>query len=240
LPNDSRETIGNRHRCLQIRYRDGRPSIPTAPTISSIAAGWQTQIAIKYLHGAPIPKGKRLGLYGFTDEPFQYAMSPNADCIASGRHGILKTEQIISTDFSVASCTPKALLEFAKEKLPDYSEHTVLDLGFDFVESAECSKCGTKKNMYRRIDRIFVDEVSCCGEIMDLKKCYLLGEQDLLSDLTLAELGVPPFDLVVVKDTHKTDSEKWIYRYFEMQGDQERVFGNMPIRLSERFARRDL
>lgn len=229
LSKERRQTLGNRHRCLQLRMLDDRPAIPTAPTISSFAAGWQTQIAVKYLHNAPIPTGKRQGLHGLTDEMFQYVMTPNPECIESGEHTLLPFEKIIRTELSIQSTTPSKLIETAMQHKPQYAQHAVVDLGFDFVESAECQICHRKKELRSRKDHLYIDQVTCCGALMRLDETYQIALQDKENDATLAELGVPPLDLVLVKDTHNPDSRQWLYYYFELGGDEKNVFGDLPV-----------
>lgn len=229
LNDEARQTLGNRHQCLQLRIGNDQPTIPTAPTISSLAAGWQTQIAIKHLHGMPLPLGKRLGVYGLLDEPFVYTLSINLDCEANGEHALLDVDRLVEADLSVQTCTPRELLDFALQIDPALTNRAVVDLGYDFIKSAECSLCGRKTDIMQRKDHVFIDQVTCCGEIMFLEDTYQIRRGDRLADLSLAELGVPPLEILTVKNTFSADHALWKFRFIEMHNDVSALFGSPEL-----------
>jgi len=220
LSEEARKQTQERHSCLKVRFRGDQPTIPTAPTISSIIAGWQTQIAIKYLHGEKIPAGKRIGLMGIHDQIFEYTITKNPQCF--DHLETIQEEDIIELQKGVEELT---LGEFIAEvrRHPELGGNALVEFDFDFLESAVCYECEQEKKFFKRLDDTFLDEVLCpkCNKIMSFIFSFVFDGSESYADKKLSELGVPPLNIIGAKN-----SDTMTYKYFELSGDLQKIFGD--------------
>lgn len=227
-----REEAWKRFSCLKLRQRneDGRATIPTSPTISSIMAGLQVQLAIKYLHGGKIPIDYRMSVYGFIDELNVSKMSFNSNCPTHGLYDPLTEAEITQIPHRSDELTVKKLLQIVKK---DLGETATISLDYDLINTLVCNKHQTQQDILRKRGSLYVDEVECpqCLEegltsVHSLRSEYFINqldgkESDHILNSTLQEIGTPLYQIFKVK---AMQGEELIYRYYEISGDKARVF----------------
>lgn len=233
LSEQLREEAWRRFSCLKLRQRneDGRATIPTSPTISSIMAGLQVQLAIKYLHGAKIPADYRMSVYGFIDELNVSKMSFNPNCPTHNLYDPLTEVDITQLPYRSDELTVRELLQVIKA---DLGETATISLDYDLINTLACNTHQTHQSVLRKRGDMYVDEVECPDCIADgitsvhsLRREYFVNqldgqESEHILNSTLQEIGTPLYQIFKVK---AIQGEELIYRYYEISGDKERVFG---------------
>ncbi len=227
-----RETAWQRFSCLKLRHRgeDEEATIPTSPTISSIMAGLQVQLAIKYLHGAKIPVDYRMSVYGFIDEMNVSKMSFNPDCPTHNLYDPIIEENISQLPHRSDALTVGELLQIIKA---DLGETATISLDYDLISRLACNTHQTRRNILQKRGNLYVDEAECpdciaegLSSVHSLMREYFVNQLDgkesaHILNSTLEEIGTPLYQIFKVKAI--LDKEI-VYRYYEISGDKERVF----------------
>jgi len=189
--------------------------VPTTPTTSSIIAGIQVQEMVKLIHDRedlPVMKGKGFVYNGLTHDSYLVEYPVKEDCYSHETF-----ESVEELDRSVHDTTVRWLLNLAREQLgPDAQ----LEFDKEIVRSLRCAKCGTITPIFRALGKVTEDMGHCpdCGEIRDPELTHAAyGEEDFL-DMTLEEIGLPPFDIVTARSGPEA-------LHFEMSADREEVLG---------------
>jgi molybdopterin/thiamine biosynthesis adenylyltransferase len=192
---------------------------PTTPTISSIIAGVQCQEAVKLLHGLDTIKGKGLVFDGLSTEAYQVEYQKKPGCYS---HEIL--EEIVPLDMQVDTTTAYELLAEARRLLGSEAE---LELARDVLEKLICPRCGKQEQMFSSLGRVRADK-ALCPECKDVRRevvtFYKLRGDESFLDRPLAEIGVPPFDIIIARNGDRAIG-------LELSGDASRVLG--PLADSE-------
>jgi adenylyltransferase/sulfurtransferase len=167
---------------------------PTTPTISSIIAGVQCQEAVKLLHGLPTIAGRGWVFEGLSTEAYPVQYQRKSDCYS---HEIMP--EIISLETGADTMTVGALLSEARRRLGPTAH---VELCHDVLEKLVCPKCGREERLFASLGRVSADKAFCptCKDIRrEVKTFYKIdGKEDFL-DLTLAQIGVPAFDIIVAR-----------------------------------------
>ena len=191
---------------------------PTTPTISSIVAGVQCQEAVKLLHGLDTIGGRGWVFSGLTTDAYQTEFQRKPDCFA---HDPL--DEVVALDAGADTMTVADLLEEARKVA---GRGARVELGRDVIEKLACPRCGTEEQLYAPAGRVGAEKADCprCDghvrrdvvtfdTIRGTEPAAFLGR-------TLAGVGVPPFDILTVRDPITG-------RAFglELAGDASRVLG---------------
>jgi adenylyltransferase/sulfurtransferase len=181
LKEPDRKEFRRRQSCLKLAKGDvSLGKVPTAPTIAAITSGIQTQIAIRMLHSLPIPRGRRLGLYGMTDRFFDITLDVNDDCPAHGWMDCLADREVVETPLTAAGSSLDDLLAAIRAQVGDAA------LAGDLAEAdALCEGCSEPM-------------------APDLRARF--DGSEALGHKTLAELGLPPLHIVRGRN-EETDQE---------------------------------
>lgn len=156
-----RAELAKRISCLKSTEPEMKAHIPTAPTVSSIIAGLQTQIGVRLLHGLQIPAGKRIGLYGLTDVFFDIALEISKDC---GMHAAadpipaaVETMQLSEFD-SLQRVLEQARFQWNATQITwDYDRN--------LITSVTCTTCG-KNKPFIGTESLFSGSALCdCGGV---------------------------------------------------------------------------
>ena len=186
---------------------------PTTPTISSIIAGVQCQEAVKLLHGLPTIAGRGWVFEGLSTEAYPVQYQRKSDCYS---HETLS--EIVSLEASAETMTVGALLAEARQRLGPQAH---LELCRDVLEKLICPSCGREERLFASLGRVSADKSFCpnCKDVRrDVKTFYKIeGGEDFL-DLTLSQIGVPAFDIVVARCGSRVIG-------MELAGDAARVLG---------------
>lgn len=171
---------------------------PTTPTISSIIAGVQCQEAIKLLHGLETIKGRGWVFDGFSTEAYQVEFQRKTTCYS---HEPL--DEVIELDAGVDDITMRELLDLARQRLGPGTE---LELARDVLEKLACPGCGSEEAMFQSLGRVTADKAwcpACRAAGRDVRRevvtFYKIRGDELFLDRTPAEIGVPPFDIIMAR-----------------------------------------
>ncbi len=186
---------------------------PTTPTISSIIAGIQTQEAVKLLHGHETIAGKGVTFIGATCEMFGVDYQRRPDCLS---HETLP--EIISLEIGANDLSLRALLDEARVHVgPDAS----LELGRDVVERFDCPRCGKSEPVFKPLGTLQLNHARCPCDQATTRNPVLFhqidGSESFL-DRTCADAGIPLFDVVAARGTHK-------FVGLELAGDASAILG---------------
>jgi adenylyltransferase/sulfurtransferase len=211
--------INLRYSCPLLRQEDlAAGKVPTAPTISSVIAGLQTQEALKLIHQMPVAAGEALVFNGVANRFYQTAFQRRDDCLSHETY-----PRATPVPLSVEQHSAADLFQTARQHLDGREPRRVL-LDRDLVVSINCSGCGTTRQVFRPQQDVGIEDARCpqCGE---LAKPTLQHSIDVNSDLAgekLAALGIPPYDIVRVQ----TEDEEHMYL---LEGDRGTVWGSSSL-----------
>ena len=189
------QLIQLRHSCLHLSQDDlvlGR--VPTSPTIASIVAGWQSQIAVKFLHDQKVHWGTALVVNGWQETMYRTDLPVKPECLS---HDAWQVEMYL--DDSQRHQPVKQFLRSASLAF-GLGKPAILLLEREFIESVQCPNCD--EILPVRTHRWKVDSRvgTCqrCNMPRVPKVLYRIEQDSECSDLTLAELGIPAHDWVQV------------------------------------------
>jgi adenylyltransferase/sulfurtransferase len=206
--------LQNRRSCnLLSRPEMERGKTPTTPTISSIIAGVQCQEAVKFLHGLEIIKGKGWVFNGFSTEAYQVEFQRKEDCYS---HETL--QEIVPMAAKASTITAGDMLAEARRVMGPSAE---LELARDVLEKLVCPSCKREEPLFASLGRVPADKAKCphCpGVRRDVVTFYKIRGNESFLDKTLAEIGVPPFDIVIGRTRDRAIG-------FELTGDAAAVLG---------------
>lgn len=206
--------LAQRHSCsLLNRELLEFGKVPTTPTTASVVAGVQAQEALKLLHGQPTLEGAAFVFEGRTHSSYVTTFQRNPDCLSHDPLGRLVETGRRAADttagealgWALDALGPAARLEFARELLG----------GFD------CPGCGASEEVLRPLTAVTEREALCsaCGARRVPRLYHALSGGEAALRRTLAELGVPPWDVLVGRAGDDTVG-------FVLDGDRTAVLGD--------------
>jgi adenylyltransferase/sulfurtransferase len=203
------QLINLRYSCpLLARQNILQGKVPTTPTSASIVAAFQTQEALKLLHGLEVQPGKALMINGLTNDIYLTEYPVKADCMS---HSTL--EPIVELpEATAAGTTAGALLATARERL---GPEAVLEFDSEIVTTMTCPSCGQVEPMFKRMGRLYEGEYACpnCGNRREMHLTHRIsGDEDYL-ERTLAELDVPALGIIRARAGGQRE-------YLELTGDK--------------------
>jgi adenylyltransferase/sulfurtransferase len=183
--------INLRYSCPLLRQEDllaGK--VPTAPTISSMIGGLQTQEALKLIHGMPVAEGAALVFNGVANRFYQTQYPRREDCLSHETY----PEPV---ELPLSNRNTAAEL-FAEAERHGATGDVALVLDRDLVVSLRCEKCDTAQPVLRALQLVSIGEAKCprCGETARPDLEHTLTPDSPLARERLATLGVPPYDIV--------------------------------------------
>jgi adenylyltransferase/sulfurtransferase len=155
-----------------------------------VIAGLQCQEAVKILHGLPSLEGAGFVVDGIAHESYRVAYTRAPECAAHERF-----ERVEPIAAGAATITVDGALREARRLLgPD----ATIELPGDLVASFRCGACRTDRPTMRRLEALREKDSLCgkCGEPMAPEIVSTLDGGEGLGDATLAEAGVPPYDVL--------------------------------------------
>ena len=185
--------INLRYSCPLLRQEDilaGK--VPTAPTISSIIAGLQTQEALKLIHGMPTAEGAAMVFNGVANQFYTTKYPHREDCLSHETYPE-PVELPLSSESTAAE-----LLAGAEAHLGEPPQRLSLDR--DLVVSLDCAECGTARRVMRPLQLVSMNEANCekCGRQARPNIEHTITADGPFASEMLSSLGVPPFDVVRV------------------------------------------
>lgn len=213
------QIINLRYSCpLLARENILQGKVPTTPTSASIVAAFQTQEALKLLHGMEVQPGKALMINGLTNDIYMTEYPIKEGCMS---HAMMDPVVELETA-TVDRTTLRELLETAAKRL-NGAEGDVgdtasvsLEFGYELVEALHCPDCGQETPVYKRMARLYDGAFVCpdCGGRREMRLTHRIeGGEDYL-DRTLAGVDVPPLSIIRARKGREQ-------LYLEITGDRE-------------------
>lgn len=186
--------------------------VPTTPTTASIVAGLQVQEAVKYLHGLPVLAGKGVQFNGHTHDTYVIEYARKADCPAHETWA-----PVVELPWGTADPT---LAELLARVRGDLGPGASIELAQEFVVALDCGACGRKDAFFGPLDGVPEEKATCpaCGGHRAPELTHVLRGEEPFLELCPAEIGVPPYDLVLGRAGEQR-------RAYAFAGDREAALG---------------
>lgn len=189
--------------------------VPTTPTIASIIGGVQVQEAIKLLHaerGLPTLAGRGFQFNGLTHDSYVVSYTFREDCPAH--------EQmfgIVELPHGVARITGREMLEIVRREV---GPRAVVEFERELCTRLRCARCDVTRDCFVSLGKLSVEAARCqdCGELCEPLLTHQLDGSEDYADKTLAELGLPLYDIV-------TGREGLIMKHFLLAADRAEALG---------------
>ena len=197
---------------LLTRQEMEQGKVPTTPTTASVIAGIQCQEAIKHLHGLETLAGRGFVFEGMSHQSYVVTYTRRDDCPSHDAY-----EPILVKPWSVATMTVGELLQHARDEVGDGA---VIELNHDLLRSLECLRCQTTEPLFASLGKVTEQQGRCprCDEPRVPHLFHTLDGSEGLQERTLAEIGVPPWDIVGARRGMQQV-------FFEFAGDRAAVLG---------------
>lgn len=191
-----RKLLAERRSCaLLARDAVARGHVPTSAVAASIIGAMEVQEALKVLHGQPTLMGEAIHVDGLFGDSSRVRYQRREDCQG---HEVLG--ELVETGERAGDVTLGALLERA-ERL--FGEGASVDLSRDVITRLSCPACGDEVVGGAVLGGMRESQAACprcrTHRVVEIASSIRRGDNVDLG-LTLAELGLPPFDVVVARD----------------------------------------
>ena len=188
--------------------------VPTAPTISSIIAGMQTQEALKLIHDMPVDAGKIMVFNGVTNQFYSTAIQHREDCLSHETF-----PEPTASGLSAETTTVGELFDWVKQQWGD--DDYTLELDRDLVVRLVCHKCSQERRVMKPLPSVVHSEAICagCGDVMQPERTHRVGPQDGVSDQVLRNVGIPAYDIVRIAANN-------VRHYVLLDGDRDAVISD--------------
>ena len=186
--------INLRYSCPLLRQEDIQAGkVPTAPTIASMIGGLQTQEALKLIHGMPVASGEAMIFNGIANRFYNTRFQHKEDCLSHETY-----PEPVELSLSSTHNTAAELFAAAREHLGQ--GQITLSLDRDLVVSIDCPACDLNRRIMKPLHLVGMKQANCekCGQTAKPNIQHTVGSESELADAKLAELGVPPYDIVRV------------------------------------------
>ena len=191
--------------------------VPTTPTTASIIAGIQIQEAVKLLHGMPTLSGQGFVFDGTYHQSYTVTYTRLPDCPS---HEV--DEPVVVLPWRTDETTVAALLSRVRE---DLGADAVIEVNNDLLSGLECSHCDVIEPLLASLGKVTEGQGRCpeCGGHRTPQVYHTIDGTEPFLDRTLAEIGVPPWDIVAGR--RGLDQ-----RFYEFAGDAPDVLGPLTPR----------
>jgi molybdopterin-synthase adenylyltransferase len=184
------QLLNLRYSCPLLRrdqIQEGK--VPTAPTIASMMGALQVQEALKIIHGLPVAAGSALVFNGVSNQFYSTKLPFREDCLSHETYPApielpLGHAQTVAELFAAARRTLGGRLTLVLDR--------------DLVTGIDCPRCGWHIDVYRPRSRVSQAEATCpeCRQPGRPEITNAIGDDSPLADRPLAQVGIPPYDIV--------------------------------------------
>lgn len=210
LTDEDYQMISLRYSCpLLARENILQGKVPTTPTSASIVAAFQTQEALKLIHGMEVKPGRAMMINGLTNDVYTTEYPIKDGCLSHSRMDpVVELPQLSSS-----TTTLTELLAIAQDRL---GSETVLEFDSEIVVAMQCTNCGEEMPVFKRMARLSENAFGCtnCGGRREMRLTHRIDGSEQFLDRTLAEFDLPP--LGIVRARNGVDKA-----FFEMTGDKQ-------------------
>ena len=179
--------------------------VPTTSVAASLIAALEVQEAIKYLHGQPTLDGEGIHVNGMWNDFTRVQYKRREDCVAHDSF-----EQVLPLHRGVKDVTLAELLDRAEARL---GEGATLELSRDVATRLTCPVCEKTEHAGVVLGALRETAARCsvCGthRVVDFTG-IVVRDGDIDLSLTPAEIGVPPFDIIVARQGIDKQ-EAWLF-----------------------------
>jgi adenylyltransferase/sulfurtransferase len=206
--------INLKYSCPLLKREDIQAGkVPTAPTISSIAAGLQVQEGLKILHGHDIQGGVAHVFSGETTMFYTTRYTVRDDCLS---HDFYPEE----IEVLEVSCDAKLSEFWTAAGLAEGDDVPALQLERDLVIRLYDPTSGYEKQVGEPIGRMkYEDAVHPeTEEVLQVDSTNHIERGGDFEDKTLRELGIPPYEIVKVSCGNDM-------KFFALRGDRAEALG---------------
>ena len=186
---------------------------PTTPTISSIIAGVQCQEAVKILHGMDPIAGQAWNFAGLSADVYMSAFQRKPTCYSHD-----PVQRVVSLPWSADTTTVADALAEARRQLGPTAE---LELPRDVLHKMVCPACHAEEELFVSLGKVTSDKAACpsCGAARrEVATFYKVRGTEPFLDRTLAQIGVPPFDILIARTSDRAVG-------LELASDADAVLG---------------
>lgn len=187
--------------------------VPTTPTSASVIAGIQTQEAVKLLHGLPVIRGQGFVFEGNHHQSYLVSYTRKEDCPAHEAYAPLE-----SVPWRMGQTRASELLERVRS---DLGKDAVIETNQDLLESLHCPRCDETEPLWTSLGKVTEGQGRCprCREHRTPNVYHTIdGQNPALLERTLAELGLPAWDVLAGRSGLNQ-------QFYEFTGDQAEVLG---------------
>jgi adenylyltransferase/sulfurtransferase len=179
--------------------------VPTTSVAASFIAALEVQEAIKYLHGQPTLYGEGIHFNGTWNDFTRVQYKRRDDCVAHDSF-----ERAFRLRRGIKDVTLAELLDRADTRL---GKDATLELSRDVATRLTCSVCDKTERVGIVLGalREAVARCSVCGthRVVNFTG-IVVRDGDLDLSLTPAEIGIPPFDIIVARQGIDKQ-EAWLF-----------------------------
>ena len=210
LTEEDYKAINLRYSCpLLARQNLLQGKVPTTPTSASIVAAFQTQEALKLLHGMEVEPGKAMMINGLTNDIYTTEYPEKDFCMSHNR--LDPIEELPET--TAADTQLGEMLKMARDRLgPD----AVLEFDGELVLAMECPDCGRSEPVFRRMAGLYEEAAVCphCGGRREMELTHRIEGDEPFLERTLAEIDIPSLSVIRARNGQERV-------YLELTGDRE-------------------
>lgn len=171
--------------------------VPTTPTIASVVAAWQVQEAVKWLHGLAVPASRAMVFNGLSSQAYTIELPCRSDCLAHETYAPIEELPL----------THRARLTDVFDEISARlsTGHLTLQLDRPLVTFRSCDACQLRQRLFVVRATVTDRQGLCprCGALARLSTVFQIRAQSRLARYTLAELGIPDFDILRIADAHQ-------------------------------------
>lgn len=220
-----RKLLAERRSCAMLaREAVTRGHVPTSAVAASIIGAMEVQEAIKVVHKQPTLDGEALHLDGLWAEASRIKYPRRAECAGHENFGPIQRLGV-GSEVKLGELLARAERELG--------EGATLDFSRDLITQLTCPGCGDTERVGAVLGAVRESQAACpkCKAHRIVETATSVTRGDSLDlDLTLAELGLPPFDVIVARQGMDRQ-QAWL-----LDGDAASVLGP----LAESWGRNEL
>jgi molybdopterin/thiamine biosynthesis adenylyltransferase/predicted RNA-binding Zn-ribbon protein involved in translation (DUF1610 family) len=206
------QAINLRYSCpILARENIMQGKVPTTPTSASIVAAFQSQEALKLIHGMEVTPGTALLLNGLTNDVYNTEYPVKEFCLSHNRLDPIVELPQVSVETTLAE-----LLALAREKL---GSEAVLEFDGEVVVAMACPDCGQREPVFLKMARLYESTASCpsCGSRREMVLTHRIQGDEPYLQRTLAEFDIAPLSIIRARNGKER-------LYLEMTGDRDSFF----------------
>ena len=198
LTEEDRRQASERRSCTGLRRDDPERTIPTTINTAAIIGGLLSQEAARLLCGGDVGGGEAFVYNGQTARMHRSTLPRKPDCPYHAPY-----HDVVELDDTADTLSAASLLDRARA---DLGNGGILELGRDFLQSFHCSRCDNAEEVNQSIGVVPESRSRCqtCGSERTARIISRVEPNDAVASRTLAHLGIPPGEVVAVRNHQQT------------------------------------